>query len=225
MRHDWLITSGIFWTLLAAPLHGQLVQSPYRFIETRHSLGIYAGYLATSSGRLDMAPRSAPVFGIRYDIRFTGPLSGEAAFGFAPAERTIFIRGTSSDVDLEPVDDTGTLVLTGEAGLRFHLTGQRSWNGIAPFLVGTAGFVADLTSSGTLEEEIPPDQFFHFGPGFALALGVGSDFFLTDRVSIRGEVRDYLWRLSYPSGISGTGEREEEWRHNFAPSLGVSYHF
>ncbi len=210
--------------LLAVPLQGQFIQSPYQFVETRHALGFYGGYLDTNSGGLNMAPRSAPYFGARYNMRFTGPLSGEVAMGFSPAARTIYSRGFG-DGTLEAIDDTSILVMTGEAGLRFDLTGQRTWNQITPYFVATGGFVADLTSGNVLESEIPIEQFFRFGPGFAIGAGVGIDYFLNERAALRAEVRDYLWRITYPAGITGTGRREEEWVHNFAPSLGLSYHF
>ncbi len=210
---------------MATPLRGQTIESPYRFVETRHSVGFFAGYIDIDPGRLDLAPRSAPIFGGRYDIRFTGPLSGEVGLSFAPSERTIYHVGDEGDGELVPLAETSTLVGVFEAGLRFHLTGQRTWNNIAPYIVGTGGVVTDLTSNNKGEEVIPSDQFFRFGLGFAAGIGVGSDFFVSDRFSLRVEVRDHIWRLSYPGGISGTGSRETEWTHNFAPTLGGSYHF
>lgn len=217
----------VTFLVVAAPHTGaaQVVESPFRYIETRHELGFFAGYLDTNPGRLDLGPRSAPHFGARYDIRLTGPLSGELELGFAPSERTIFVRGTGDEVILEPVAETNTLLMVAGAGFRFHLTGQRHWHNIAPFLTLSGGVIADLTSGSTLEGEIPSEQFFRLGPGFALLFGVGSDFFLSEQLSIRVDIRDHLWRLSYPGGLTETGRSDDEWVHNFAPSLGVKYHF
>ncbi len=209
----------------ATPLRGQTIESPYRFVETRHSAGFFVGYLNTDPGSLDLAPRSALLFGGRYDIRLTGPLSGEIGLAFAPSERTIYHLDEEDRTTLVPLAETSTLVGVLEAGLRFHVTGQRTWRNLAPYVVGTVGVATDLTSNNKGEEVIPSDQFFRFGLGFAAGLGVGSDFFVSDRFSLRVEVRDYIWRLSYPGGISGTGSRETEWTHNFAPTLGGSYHF
>lgn len=224
MRYAWILL-GLPISLTASPLFGQAVDSPYRFIESRHSITPFAGYIATDEGSLDLGPRSAPFFGGRYNFRFTGPLSGEAALGFAPSERTIYVASAGEAQELQPVAETDLLFMIAEAGLRFQFTGQRTWRGVAPFAVATVGVVVDLTSGGTLESEIPSDEFFRFGPGFALGIGLGSDFFVNERISIRPEIRGYLWRLSYPGGISGSGQRENEWVQNFAPTLGVTYHF
>jgi hypothetical protein len=225
MRHIRSILLAVAVGCVATPLKGQTIQSPYEFVETRHSVGAFAGYVEIEPGRLDLAPRSALLFGARYDMRFTGPLSGEVGLAFSPTERTIYRASDDNDGTLVPFEETSTLVGLFEAGLRFHLTGQRTWHNIAPYVVGTGGVVTDLTSNNKGEQEIPTDQFFRFGLGFAAGIGVGSDVFVSDRFSLRVEVRDHLWRLAYPGGISGTGARVTEWTHNFAPSIGGSYHF
>jgi hypothetical protein len=56
-------------------------------------------------------------------------------------------------------------------------------------------------------------------------VALGSDFFIGSRFSIRAEVRDHLWSLSYPAGITSSGEQESEWTNNFALTLGGAIHF
>ncbi len=224
MRHSWSTLALAALAFLATPLDGQTISSPYRFVETRHTLGVYGGYISIDPGRNDQAPRSASLFGIRYDVRFAGPASGEMGFSLAPSERTIY-RVAEDGQSLEALEVTNSLVGIAEAGLRFHFTGQRTWHGLAPYAVITGGVVSDITGNNVLETVIPADQFFRFGLGFASGFALGSDFFIGERFSLRAEVRDYLWRLSYPGGITGTGSRQSEWTHNFAPSIGGSYHF
>jgi len=224
MRYVWSSLVIALLLMVATPLTGQTITSPYRFVETRHALGIYGGHITIDPGRNNQAPESGPLFGIRYDIRFAGPASGELGFGMVPTKRTIY-RVAQDGQSLEAIAVTNTLVGIGEAGLRFHFTGQRTWHGIAPYAVITGGVVTDITSGNQLETEIAHDQFFRFGLGFASGLALGSDVFIGERFSLRAEVRDYLWRLSYPGGITPSGSRENEWTHNFAPTFGATYHF
>jgi len=224
MRQIWPGILLIFCIMGSSPLEAQAIQSPYRYVEAANSVGLFAGYLMIDEGVFGLAPSAAPFTGARYGRRLTGPLSADVGLALSPSNRTVFRRPTPSS-DLEAFDETNLVLLLGEVGLRFHLTGQRTWRGIAPFVVGTAGFVVDVNSGDFREIDLPTDQLFRLGPGFAVAGGVGSDFFLSERFSVRVDVRDYLWRLSYPGGLSGTGERENEWSHNLGASLGGSIHF
>jgi hypothetical protein len=202
----------------------QTIDSPYRYIETKNAVTVFAGYIAVDEGAFDMAPRSAPYFGARYGRHLTGPLYGDVGFGLSATDRAAFFR-ESAEGPLVPLGETDLVMMVGEAGLRFSLTGPRTWRGVAPYLGATLGFVSDLTSGDTFELDVPADQLFRFGPGFAVAGGLGSDFFLTEQFSLRADLRDHLWRLTYPGGLSGTGQREDEWTHNFSFTLGGAYHF
>jgi hypothetical protein len=210
--------------LVPGIISAQSIPSPYQFIETTHEVGIYAGYLAIDPGKLDVAPNPGPLLGARYDIHFTGPLSGEVGLGLVPTDRDVKTRlGTSST--LTDVEQTNSLLLLGEAGLRFHFTGARAWKGLAPYALATGGFIADLEGTGTLERQIEELNRFTFGPTFAASLGLGSQFFLSDNVSLRAEARDYVWRLSYPDLFSGIIEEEHEWANNFGLTIGGAIHF
>ena len=211
--------------LLSAPLFAQPVSSPYRFIETRISVGIFAGVIQTSAGKVDAGPQSAAIYGARVNRRLTGPLSLEVGLGFSSTDRNIYVPATagSGDPPVAAGERPATLIL-GDAGVRFHVTGPRSWRGLAPYAALTGGFVESISDLTLAEAEVPLDQRFDFGPGFAAGIGFGSDFFLTERLSVRGEVRDYLWRLTYPESFTGA-EEEKEWRHNLAFTLGGTFHF
>jgi hypothetical protein len=219
-------TLGALLVFFAEALSAQSIPSSYRFIETRHEVGLYAGYLFIDPGELGQAPESGPMVGARYDIHFTGPLSGEVGLGLLPTNRQVKARsGTSTTlVDLE---ETDALLLSAEAGLRFHLTGQRAWRGLAPYALATAGIVADLAGTGALERQIVEEERFTFGPTFAASAGLGSQFFLTDKVSLRVEARDNVWRLSYPDIYRPAGivEEDAEWAHNFGLTIGGAIHF
>jgi len=226
MRNALLATLLLISTVAAVrPLEAQQIRSPYRFIDETQSLGVYAGYLVTSPGTPEVGPQNAPIFGVRYNLRFTGPLSGEAAISFAPAERQVLRRATLG----APVASVGTVpmnLLLGEAGLRFHVTGTRAWRGLAPYALTTVGVAADLSGDDELDEGTQELQRFDFGPSFAVALGAGTDWFLTERLSLRLEARNHILRLQIPAGLRETdGPAENQWNNNLGISLGTSIHF
>jgi hypothetical protein len=217
---------GFALIIMPGMLAAQTIPSPFEFVETRHSGGIFAGQLITNPGTLDLGPQSGLKIGGRYNIRLTGPLGGEVSLAFVPTQRTIYSRqAPGPDVDLVPVAETDQVLMLAEAGLRFDMTGPRTWHGFMPYAVLTGGLAVDLNRADPLEEAIPAEQRFRFGPAFAAGGGLGTDFYLSERISIRAEVRDHLWRLNHPVGLTATGGRENEWRHNFGLTLGGAFHF
>lgn len=216
----------------AAPaLQAQQITSPFRYVEETQSVGAYVGYLWTDRGEagLEIGPQSAPLAGIRYDIRFGGPATGEASLSFAPSRRDIYHRVQTDEgflvVPTERSVPMTLLIL--DAGVRFHLTGPRTWNGLAPYLLLSGGLVSDLTRGEATEDELelPQEQRFRFGPGLAVAGAMGTHWFLTDRVSIRIEARNQIWRLATPRGISPQLEAETRWTNNPVLSVGGALHF
>lgn len=213
----------------------QQIPSPIRYVETTQSLGFFAGYLLTDPGialdtinrDVEFGPRSAPVVGARYTVRFGGPVSGEASLGFSPTERKVFAPVSETDRTPVELDRTESVpLLIGEAGIRFHLTGPRTWHGLAPFVVGSAGVVADLDGSGHTEDDgVPETARFGFGPSLAVGAAIGTDWFPTRRLSLRAEVRDHLWRISAPEGFRAPRQEISEWTHNVAFTLGAALHF
>lgn len=217
----------LFFPVLPGTLRAQEIRSPIRFIEQTQSLGVHAGYLFTEPGNPAVGPRNAPIFGVRYNLRFTGPLSGEAAISFAPTERAIIAEDTQlPGIDPQPTGDVATMnLILAEAGLRFHLTGPRTWRNFAPYVLATGGVAADLSGRGEFDEALPEAQQFRFGPAFAVGVGLGTDWFLTERLSLRLEARDHIFRLQVPAGLRGTTRAETQWTNNIGISLGTALHF
>jgi hypothetical protein len=228
----------------AATLAAQTIPSPYRFIETRHSIGAYAGYLWTEQAiRVDtvdipFGPQSAPIFGARYGYRVGGPVTLEAALGFAPSERRLFrartVGSDSTVTRVDDIEDTGETVGMPigllEAGARLHLTGERTWNNLAPFVGITGGLIGRLGGRATAEDSIPQQQRFGFGPGFAVGAGAGTDWFLSERFSLRAELRDVLWRLETPLGFRPPSRTtptvsHSRWGQNIGVTVGGALHF
>lgn len=226
MRHARLVTLALTAALAApATAAAQTVPSPFQFIETAQSAGLWVGYLNTDPGRYGTAPRSAPFLGTRYTIRLSGPLLGIAGVAAMPTNRDVMERVVRPDtVVLEPIGEADQLILMAEAGLRFNLTGMRTWHGFTPFAMGTLGAGGNVLRRPAVEDELESTQRVAFGPAFALGIGAGTDWFLNERFSLRFDARDYIWRLSVPEGLTG-GRRESQWTHNVGITVGAALHF
>lgn len=215
----------------------QEIRSPYRFIERGLSVTPYAGYLWTGSvltlsdsTEADLGPRSAPVFGARFQARVGGPLAVDVNLGIMPTDRKVYIAEAFRDSTEIRVTDTGrtanALIGMAELGVRFTLTGGRTWNGFAPFIGANGGLAMDLAGSSDAEDDVPETERFDFGPGFAVGVGVGTDWFLTQRFSVRAELQGRLWRLEAPGGFLPRNESDlSEWASASGITLGGSYHF
>lgn len=218
-------------------LEAQRIPSPFRYIETTQSLGAFVGYLVTDAGGINLlqapdaeiGPRSAPILGLRYNIRFSGPLSGEAAIGFSPGQRTVYeTEATPGDTIQRPLPtgETDVRLLLAEGGIRFHITGPRAWNNLAPYLLATGGLVADIAQRGSADQLVPTPERYRLGPGLAVGAGLGTDYFVNPRTSIRAELRDQIWNIRAPEGLPLEANTDRSrWKNNLGFSLGVAYHF
>jgi opacity protein-like surface antigen len=226
MRSGLLLFAVLGASVLAVEsLAAQQIRSPYRYIDEAHTVGGYVGYLSTGSVDPDVGPQNAPMLGLRYNYRLTGPLSAEANIGYSPSERDIYSYVATADAVL-PTGETAPMnIVTVSAGLLFHLTGQRTWNRIAPFAGVNVGIASNLSGRTAFEAEVPENQQYNFGTAFAVELGAGTDVFLAERISLRIQARDHLLRLRVPAGLIGAQRAETQWTHNIGLSLGTAFHF
>ena len=221
----------------AGTASAQSVPSPFRYIETKSSIEITAGYLVTDpeislndSVKAEFGPQSAPIVSLGYTRRLGGPLSANVRASFSPGERKVISAAEAQNGDFEDALETGETVSAPlamlEGGLRFHVTGDRAFRGFAPYLGVSGGLVTELGDADEAETRIPTDEQFEFGPAFAVGASAGVDWFATRRLSLRTELNFRLWRLSAPEGFA-TGRNAEinEWKGNPAVSLGAAFHF
>jgi hypothetical protein len=168
-----------------------------------------------------VAPRSAPLIGLRYD--FTVGSAG-----------SIYFRGATSLSDRAAIDplravDQRSLgkfrwpVTMIDAGFNLALTGKKSFHGFQPSVAFGVGAVTDQMFSDDIGG-------YSFGTGLALTYGTGLRYIVSDRWSLRLEATDVLHKLRYPdSYFSGTTpvltdtRSRSFWRHNIAWQFGLQY--
>jgi hypothetical protein len=214
----------------------QTIPSPYDYIEKTQATGVFGGYLfidpdvsITDSTSVPLGPLSGPLFGIRYQVRAAGPLSIDASVGVSPTERRLFGTTTDNDSAFTGVVDLETTVpatvLLADVGLRFYVTGPRTWNGLAPFVIGAGGMVGDIRGSFAKEVDIADNARFRFGPSFAVGAGLGTDWFPVPNASLRVEAMGRLWRMSTPSGFLAPSDERSEWNPAVGITVGGALHF
>src|SRR5438477_7314412 len=212
----------------AGHLHAQHITSPYSYVETSQTLGAYMGYLNTNPGSQDLGPHSGKAYGGRYDIRVNGPLSIEANVELMPTTRvihdTVFVgtsRRTLGTADMQ--------LALADVGFKFSLTGPRTWNGIAPFVLFGGGVVFDAkgSSANAVSDALPADIRYKFGTSFAGLLGAGVEVYLTSKLGLRGDARASFWQVKAPSAflIRNFTVPGSEWTQNALFSGSVAYHF
>jgi opacity protein-like surface antigen len=214
----------------ATPAWSQQLDTPYRFVDTNQQGGGYAGWVFTSTGRLDAGPKPAPVFGGRWGIRVSGPFSLGAEVGFMPTTRTV--RDTvfvAQDSLFRAIGEANQTVVTAMGNIIFNVTGGRTWYDLAPFVVAGAGAAIGVGGRAPVEADLAPTERFDFGTSFAGQLGAGVDWFPSRRVSLRADFRNVLWKLGVPEDFlrteAGRLLPRSEWEQNFVVSAGMSIHF
>ena len=215
----------------------QQIPSPYRWVDRTQGLGAFAGYLFTNPTlninpreEAEFGPQAAPIAGLQYRGRLTGPLDGVVSVGFSPSERKIIVSDVQADsAQVNPTETGGmadTPLLLAEAGLRLNLTGPRTWRGLQPYAIATGGVVTWLKGTSDAEDDVTENERFDFGPSIAVGLRLGTEWYPTRRVSVNVEVSDRLWQLDVPQGFRlGADAVESEWKNNYGVSVGASYHF
>lgn len=223
--------------LLARPAAGQGIRSPIRYVEQGQGFGAFAGWVFASpnvtlndSITVEMAPQPAPIFGIQYQVRASGPLSVAASLGYIPSTRKVFLAEANADSSaITPFDtgreaDVGILLL--DAGVLFHLTGPRTYRGLAPFVGARAGYARQISGKDAQDSLVAEGERYRFGPSFAVSANLGTDVFVTRRLSLRAELTGRLWRESPPAGFRSRGQAKlAEWNNASSAQLGAVLHF
>ena len=224
---------------LARPAMAQQVgydpaHSPYRDVGYRQGVTPFVGWYSAALDPAGVAPRSAPMFGLRYDIHLAGP----AQF----MVRTALVNGKRNVID--PRQPAGSRLLgqkpsellLADLGLIVNLTGERSWHSLVPLVQFGAGVASDVHPA----QDVGNYKFGGTaGTTFALTFGGGVRYVpggRFERWEVRGDVTDYLYAIKYPSsyfttitstqpGVLPFRSSASRWRHNAGLTLGLSYRF
>ncbi len=167
--------------------------SPYRDIRHGHSVTALVSRIGGDGGSLGLGPHGGTIYGLRYDIRVSGPIQ----FGFSVANGNLerLIQDPDDSVATRQSGPVSQSVTFAEVALQFNLTGAKTWRGLAPYVSGAAGFA--------LASSVPSDSTgYEFGNKIFLAPAVGLRYFISGGLHLRAEARALFWKLTYPSSFA-----------------------
>jgi hypothetical protein len=187
-------------TLAHGAAEAQSIPSAYTFIERKQEVGPFVGYMNAATGRFGFGPQGGPIYGGRWGMEIGGPISLEGVAGLIDGTRDVINPGRVEGDRV--VGEADVLLTTVDARLKFTLTGDRAWHGLSPFVVAGGGVVFDLAEESAADATLEPPDRFDFGTSFFGTLGLGSRWFLTDRLALRTDAVFSLWKLDTPPGFS-----------------------
>lgn len=200
-------------------------RTPYRDLEHRQEVTVFAGYLASPTDVAGVAWRGGPMLGGRYELHVGGPAYVYGRVAAVRSERSVKDPARPTD-DRVVEERTGTL-LTADLGVALSLTGHKAWHGLSPVLQAGLGGVADFRGRDI--------GSYRFGTPLALTLGGGVRWSSGGRLGVRVDATDYLYRITYPERYYRvTGDipalldatvARNRWTHNGALTVGLSYLF
>ena len=216
---------------LASPLAAQVghlpTESPFEDLRGKQALTFATGILAMAGDPAGVAPRSGPVISMRYELLLTGPLWVQTRVTYAPRlERTYkdpLFTGT------ENYDGTSRRPLTiADLGFALNLTGNKSWNRVAPQFHTALGVV----SGGTHRFDVGG---YRFGTKFTVNYGFSARYVTGAAWEWHGDLTHQFWKYQYPDAYRNEDSANPEpildtrslshWRGNLQLSFGVSRYF
>lgn len=199
--------------------------SPFADLESGQELTLFGGYFAAARDPLGVAPRAAPMFGLRYEKTVGGPAALLVRLAHVTSERNA-VDPTSVAARQLGRHKVGLTII--DANVAVNLTGQKSWHNLVPVLNLGAG----LAICGCTVEADP----YRFGTPFAFSLGGGVRYVPGGRFQLRVDLNDYLYQLKYPAEyfvapsatappVAPADQAKSFWKNNLAVTIGASYLF
>jgi hypothetical protein len=111
------------------------------------------------------------------------------------------------------------------ADLRFDITGPRTWHRLMPFALLGLGAAFTLSEEDDADADLDPNVRYDYGTRLVGELGLGTEWFPTDRVTLRLDARNMLWKIEAPTAMRTVDGPIDEWVQNFLLSAGVSFRF
>ena len=205
---------------------GHLPQnSPYRDAELSQELTFFGGHYGAGKDPINVAPRSGPMFGLRYEKHVGGPASLMARWSHVNSER--FPIDPTRTGAAAQLGKTRVALDLFDVNLAINLTGQKSFHHIVPVINLGAGIA-------TCGCEVDPDPYA-FGTPFAFSFGGGLRYVPGGRFQLRVDYNNFLYQLKYPAqyyiataGVPAAvspSQARSFWKNNRALTLGASFLF
>jgi hypothetical protein len=211
----------------AAQVGHEPASSPYADLEYKQDLTALFGYAQAAKDPAGVAPKSAPLVGLRYELNLVGPLALSSDITAAFAKRDV-IDPSKPSAQRIPVSEDAT-VYAADLALAMNLTGRKSWHHVVPQVRAGVG----IMSSSAKDDA----SGFSFGTPFAFTFGGGLKFVPggSKRVQIRADLSERLYKMSYPdsfyrpasdnTSVLDAQTAKSFYTHQTALTLGVSYLF
>jgi hypothetical protein len=181
------------------PATSQTVPSPYAFVDERQEVGLFAGYLSAGTGRFGFGLKGGPMYGARYAVDLSGPLSLEGSVGVVDGTRDVV--SPSRPEGNRVVGQADIVVTMMDARLRLSATGARAWRGLTPFIVVGAGLAYAPDKRAGADALLDADEVFDFGTKFIGTAGPGVRWLINRHLALRADAGLSVWQLTTPSGF------------------------
>ena len=198
--------------------------SPYRDLEYHQELTAFGGYFNAAKDPAGLAPKAAPMGGVRYEVTVGGPLQLFARFAEALSKRNVI--DPTKPAASRALGSLDWPVYLADVGFSLNLTGQRSWHGIVPVTYLGAGVATDAG------KKVDADPY-RLGTTFAISYGAGLRFVPGGRFQIRADAGSYMYQIKYPAAyyikasddtqVLPDSQSKSFWKRNGAYTIGVSY--
>ena len=225
----FLITS--ICCLVSNVAKAQVIPSPYKFVDTRHSGRLFYGQATIGSGQLDIGPRTASIIGGRYGINVGSGLTIEINASRYNSTRSVYDFNASEG--RKKLGDTQLNFGVVDLRFRLNLTGHRTWRSLQPYLAVGGGAALSLAAAQSIEAAagMQQEKRYDFGSQFASVIAGGLDFELSQRITLFTEGVFNLWKVGTPAGWLTTetdplgSNPKDEWVATKNLFVGFSYRF
>ena len=215
-------------TVACTPLTAQVghdpARSPYRPIVNRMSVSGIGSYIAGSGGKIGVGPSDGFGGGMRFEMRLTGPTDVFASVSWSRVKRLVADPKAEQDARFAGPVNMGLLIA--ETGLAILLAGDKTWNGLAPYLGANLG----LGFGGGVPQD---SSEYGFSTKFVSGPLVGARFYIGESAYVRVEGRLQFWKLSYPTSyfvgdspiLDPAVNSDTEWTSHPSLLVGLGYAF
>jgi hypothetical protein len=202
-------------------------ESPYRDIPHRMGPQLDATYIAGGRGVAGVGLTDILLAGVHLEVPFGKIFRGIVGMSYGQGERTVIDPALDPGARALGPEKDDMMLFEGE--IQLLITGEKSWNRIAPYLTVGVG-LAYGASEPDLEQ-----AGYKFGTKTFVAPGAGVRLYPSSRISIRADFRLILWRLKYPAQyfvpianqdpVLDLDVPEKEWVRHPSARLAVAWTF